>query len=231
MIASVPSEAEFTAPHSECAEPDLWSAPDDASSEEEVTRFLGAVVDLLKPSLVVETGTFAGFTTLAIARALAANGRGHVYGIELDAAAAAGATARLRDEGVDQWATVVHASSLEWAPPGQIDLAFLDAGGGWHRAQEFEHLRTWMHPGTVVLAHDTARKNRLPRQAFEVLEAQGKLRPVWVHCPRGLMIAQPRWPSRARVALGMPRLVGSRAYFAVRSIGSRAKALTRGRTA
>ena len=219
----MPDESQFTAPHSECADPHLWSAPDDESSEVEVADFLASLTRLLKPRIVVETGTFTGRSTESFARAARENGRGHVFGVELDPENAREATRRLELGGLDEWATVVSASSLEWTPPGAIDLLFLDAGAGWHRAEEFRHFHPYLHPGTVVCVHDTARKNRLPRLAFEALARQGLLRPVWLRCPRGLLIAQPAWPNPARKAAGAPWLIAYRAYTGARAQAARAR--------
>jgi predicted O-methyltransferase YrrM len=215
------SEANFTQPHTECPEPHLWSAPDDASAEDEVTLFLRALVSLLKPRVVVETGTFHGFTTAALAEALRKNGRGHVTSLELEPEPAAVARERLARADLSQTATVVVTSSLEWIPPDPIDFLFLDAGAGWHRASEYLHFRPYMHTGTVVAVHDTAWKNRLPRQSFQALAGMGMLSPVWFSTPRGLLLAQPRWPSVARRAVGVPYYATVRTYSAVRSSAAR----------
>jgi caffeoyl-CoA O-methyltransferase len=214
------TEAKFTSPHAECLEPELWSAPDDASSEHEVSFFLRALTRLAKPRLIIETGSFHGFTTVALAAALQDNDRGKVISLELDPVAAAVARERIASAGLSRWATVTVASSLEWSPEEPIDMAFLDAGSGWHRAHEFMHLRDHMHPGTLVAVHDTATKNRLPRHSFEALAAMGLLAPVWVSCPRGLLLAQPRWPSLARQAAGAPRYGAIRTYSAARAVAA-----------
>lgn len=219
----MPSEALFTAPHAECSEPYLWSAPDDAGSELEVSDFISALTRLLKPRLIVETGTWHGATTSLLADALRHNGRGHVFGIELDAAAASVARDVICGLELQDWATVVPASSLRWTPPGPIDLTFLDAGGGWHRIREFQRLRAWMHPGTVVCVHDTARKNVMPRLGLEAVAAQGLLSPVWIRSPRGLLMAQPRWPHPLRRIAGTPKYATIRGYTTLRAAGGRAR--------
>lgn len=217
----MPSEAQFTRPHPECPEPELWSAPDSESSETEVADFLQALVRLLKPRIVVETGTFKGHTTLCLARRLRANGRGRVDGLELDGSLARQAAARVAHEGLDDWATVCQTSSLSWQAPGTVDLAFLDAGGDWHRVKELLYLRRFMDESSVVCVHDTARENRLPRAGFEGLAAQGLIKPVWIHTFRGLMVGQPRWPSAARPALGTPRYAASRTLTGLRAAAAR----------
>ena len=213
----MPSEALFTSPHAECEEPHLWTAPDDSGSEVEVSQALSALVRLVKPRVVVETGTYHGATTVLLAAAVKSNGRGHVYALELDEEAAAVARQRITEEGLDGWATIVHGDSLEWTPSGPIDFAFLDAGAGWHRVDEFRRLWGSMHRGSVVCVHDTARKNVMPRLGLRTLELQGMLSPVWVRSPRGLLIGQPRFPNPARRLAGWPFRISIRLYIGVRS--------------
>ena len=42
----------------------MWSARDVQSSEDEVNEFIGALMRLIKPGLVVETGCYLGDGTL-----------------------------------------------------------------------------------------------------------------------------------------------------------------------
>jgi predicted O-methyltransferase YrrM len=61
---------------------ELFSALDPASSELEVLNFLNALVLLYKPRVLLETGTFTGMATLAIASALATNGFGTLHTVD-----------------------------------------------------------------------------------------------------------------------------------------------------
>jgi D-inositol-3-phosphate glycosyltransferase len=49
----------------------------------ELLRVLGAVVRLLRPRVMIETGVALGFTTAVALRAMADNGEGHLYSIDL----------------------------------------------------------------------------------------------------------------------------------------------------
>lgn len=64
---------------------ELFSAVDGGSAEIETLNLLNALVFSSKPRLVLETGTGNGYTTLAIATALEANGLGHLHTVECDA--------------------------------------------------------------------------------------------------------------------------------------------------
>ena len=72
---SVP-ESTFTKPHAECPHPEWWSADDDESAEVEVVELVGALVRVLQPEYVVETGTFVGRMAQGIGQALLLNGHG-----------------------------------------------------------------------------------------------------------------------------------------------------------
>jgi hypothetical protein len=221
MPIDLRSQADFTPPHPDCPDPHLWHTPDGQSSEAEVTEFLQALLGLIKPRIAVESGTWHGATTVALASALRRNGRGHLYGLEIDPKSAVIARRRVEQQGLSPWATVLETSSLTWTPPGKIDFAYLDAAGGWHRAWEFLALHPAMHPGTVVCVHDTSRPQRVPRLAFKGLAARGLIRPVWLHCPRGLLIGQPGWPSAPRQAAGLPMYYGYRLYTLARGTARR----------
>jgi len=55
-----------------------------SSSRPEVGRFLYSFVRMVKPGIVIETGTFVGYTSLCIAQALEDNGEsGHLYSFDL----------------------------------------------------------------------------------------------------------------------------------------------------
>src|SRR6202050_2774557 len=68
----------------ECPHPERWSMYDSMTAEVEVLEFLRTLVTTVKPSLVVETGTFLGVSTLWIAEALRINGFGRIVSCEYD---------------------------------------------------------------------------------------------------------------------------------------------------
>jgi predicted O-methyltransferase YrrM len=196
------SESRFTPPRAECPEPWLWRSEDEGGAEDEVHELLGQAVRTLKPRTVVETGAWRGRGAVAIASALRDNGRGRVWSVELDPGAAAAAREAVASAGLGEWAEVVESSSIEWTPPGGVDLAFLDSGATV-RGLEFLHLYPSMHRRTVALVHDTGRHKRQPRRQFQVLARLGLADVVWWPTPRGLAFVQPRFPATRslRVAL------------------------------
>lgn len=143
-------ESDWTRPRPECPHPQRWHADSGRATEVEVIELIAALVRALQPELVVETGVFYGAATRAIGEALARNGHGHLHGLEMHSPYAAEAARALTHLPV----TVHHMSSLDWTPPGPIDLAWLDSrlDARW---QEIERYWPALHDRTVLAIHDT----------------------------------------------------------------------------
>src|SRR5579864_627521 len=86
---------EYHRPTPECPHPEHWRMYDSMTAEVEVLEFLRTLVTTLKPSLVVETGTFMGISTLWIAEGLKTNGFGTVVTCEHDSTVFAKAKERI----------------------------------------------------------------------------------------------------------------------------------------
>lgn len=169
----------------DCPYPERWTAPDEYASEHEVSDFMAALVHLLKPDVVVETGAYHGDTSRAIGIALAKEG-GHLYALEI-VSERAGVVAQ-KTAGLP--VTVVRASSLDWEPPAAIDLLFLDTELAI-RPLEVRRFRAWASPRCVLVMHDTE-SGQLQR-ALDQLAREGETT-RWVNLPtpRGLAIARYR---------------------------------------
>ena len=148
-------ESEHTTPGPHCPRPDLWTCHDGVATEVEVLELLGAFVRACQPDIVVETGTYRGHGAEQIGRALAANGHGHCWTLEIDPRWSDESTARLAGLPVTQ----VMQPAVEWTPPGPIDFAWFDSETD-QRVGEFLAYRPFMHPRTVVGFHDTAPHHR-----------------------------------------------------------------------
>ena len=166
-------------PNPLCSKPhDLWTAPDLEATEVEVTHLVAALVGVVKPGLVVETGTYQAHTTHAIADALPPGGLVHTF--ESDPAA----FRAVRDLPPS---VVRHLGRLQDTALDGVEFAFLDSG--MHdRGQELAYLQDRLSPGALVVVHDAAR-NRPPGQApipagWAVLE---------FGTPRGLIVLQKPW--------------------------------------
>jgi hypothetical protein len=178
-------ESQFTAPRSDCPNPERWHAVDDQSTEVEVTALVGAMVTALQPDFVIETGTCIGRTTEVIARALKSNGQGELVSLDIDPARIQIARERCRDLPV----SILEMSSLDFTPDRPIDFAFFDSLAKL-RAQEFERYLPWMHSRTVVAFHDTGSHHPV-RERLRPLEERGLLvAPLYLPTPRGVMFAR-----------------------------------------
>lgn len=174
------TEDHFTAPSRWCEHPELWHADDAQATEHEVTGLVAAFVRALQPEIVVETGSNSGQTTEAIGRALAANGHGHLYSLEVDEAMAEKAAQRCGPLPV----TVVNADSLTWTPPGEVGFAWLDSEPGI-RHLELLRLRPYFADGAIAGIHDTGPQHMTFRH-LRPLIADGVFIAVTLRTPRGV---------------------------------------------
>ncbi len=149
--APVTAPPELTPPSAECPDPWSYHCVDGIAVETEVLGFLDALVRLVKPLTVVETGTYRGASGETIARALARNGHGRLVTIELDADRAIRAARRL----ACLPAKVVNSGSLDYRPDGTIDMLFLDSHRPL-RIKEFQHFLPYLTKDSLVVWHDSA---------------------------------------------------------------------------
>jgi len=184
-------QAEYTPATPECPHPERWKMYDSMTAEVEVLDFLKQLVITLKPNLVVETGTFMGVSTLAIAEALKQNGFGRVITVEFDPKVFAKAKERFDASGLAAWIDARNHSSLDLQVEGTIDLLFSDSDINI-REQEVRHFLPQISPTGLVLIHDASSHQKVVREAALRLEAEGLLSVILVPTPRGLVLAQKR---------------------------------------
>jgi predicted O-methyltransferase YrrM len=195
----VKTEDTFTAPHAECEHPELWHSADSDSTEIEVSELIGALVRALQPEWVVETGTAFGYTTAMIARALWANGHGHLYTLDIDHERIERARQNVREHSPynsEIAVTFVQQSSMGWEPPcDRFDFTFFDSVYEL-RAEEFLRFRAMgkLLPGSIVAFHDTtsaARGHHWDMRAdVQQLARDGLLVPIFLRTPRGIAICE-----------------------------------------
>lgn len=142
---------ECTGQTSNCKDPQLFSMNSRVGSETEVHCFLKALTVMLKPSLILETGTYEGDGTIAFAEGVIQNGFGQVVSIECNPDLAMTARHKLSGYPVE----IVACNSLEYIPTGQIDLLFLDSKRTLRR-EEFLRFRPFLHNKSVIIWHDSS---------------------------------------------------------------------------
>jgi predicted O-methyltransferase YrrM len=184
-------QAEYVSPTAECPHPERWKMLDAQTAEIEVLDFLKSLVVTVKPSLIVETGTFLGHSAIKMAEGLKENGFGRLVTIEYDPTIFAQARERIEASGLRAWIDCRNASSLECGVEGRIDLLFSDSDPTI-REEEIKRFLPQMSPGALVLVHDASSQFKVVREAAFRLEQEGLISVVLLPTPRGLVVAQKR---------------------------------------
>ncbi len=184
-------QPEYVGATPECPHPEWWQMVDSQSSELEVLDFLKSIVITAKPRLIVETGTFIGYSAIKMAEGLKANGFGKLITIEFDPAIFAKAKERIDASGLGDWIEYRNGSSLETPIDGTIDILFSDS----HltiREEEIRRLLPQIDTRGLILVHDASSHFKVVREAALRLEQEGLISVVLLSTPRGLVIAQKR---------------------------------------
>jgi predicted O-methyltransferase YrrM len=175
----------------ECPHPERWSMYDSMTAEVEVLEFLRTLVTTTKPSLVVETGTFMGVSTLWIAEALRMNGFGRIVSCEYDPTVFETARQKIEASEFRDLIDLRNESSLEMKVDGTIDLLFSDSDMPI-REQEVRRYLPQISPFGIILMHDASSHLKQVREAALKLERDGLISVVLLPTPRGLVVAQKR---------------------------------------
>lgn len=183
------AQTEYTPPSRECPNPYLWHMADSQSTELEVLDFLKALVTTVKPRLIVETGTFLGYGTIALAQGLKLNGFGRIITIEYDPLICAKAKERIKAAGLADWVESRNESSTETAIGDKIDLLFSDSAIVV-REQEIRRLLPQISPQGLIAIHDANSHFKIVRDLVLRMEQEGLISVVMLPTPRGLAIAQ-----------------------------------------
>lgn len=195
-----------------------------ASVQPEVGRLLYGLARNLKPRLVVETGSFLGYSALCLGQALAENGAGHLHAFDLfpprpwlesPVAGACGdslAAARrhIAAAGLSAWVTFHQGDSAGriretlGSQRETVDLAFID---GDHRIpgclRDWEALDPLIGEGGIIVLHDTSPDAGWlgPRWLLEKLDQTARERYACITLPlvdgAGMALVQKRTPGRA----------------------------------
>lgn len=130
----------------------LLTAEDSMASEFEVYEFLYALVRLLKPKVILETGCYKGGASMAMARAAEANERGRVITCETNK--------DLYEQSPSHVRLAVSNQEGVWVCQHltNVDLAFIDSSGD--RIEEVRNLQ--LTPHAVVVLHDSKRPQYKP---------------------------------------------------------------------
>lgn len=149
-------------PHVALERAELFSSTDGGSTEHEYLALLQALVGVTKPERVLETGAFQGYGTVALGRAVQANGQGLVISLENDPRFVQLARSRVLDAGLAARALVYQETSVEWLGQSAVQpfqFAFFDSGELDVRLEELELCLSlgWLERGATFAIHDTSR--------------------------------------------------------------------------
>jgi len=182
---------EYHRPTPECPHPERWHMYDSMTAEAEVLEFLRTLVTTLKPSLVVETGSFLAVSTLWIAEGLRANGFGRIISCEADPLVFAEAQKKVAASPLAPYIELRNESSLDMTIDGTIDLFFSDSDMPV-RELEVRRFLPQIRPTGLILLHDASSHLKTVRDAALQLESEGLLSCILLPTPRGLVLAQRR---------------------------------------
>jgi len=144
---------------------------------------------MIKPKNVVETGCYLGDGTIAIAKALKANGFGRIITCDTDPERVEFVRRRIKDEELDLFASVTCHTGKETieAVGALIDFAFIDSSSeGSVRGDEVKELLKHLLPMKLFALHDTAPQHPQIRLVAESI----KLPKIYFNTPRGLNLFQ-----------------------------------------
>ncbi len=175
----------------ECPHPERWHMYDSMTAEVEVLEFLRTLVTTLKPSLIVETGSFLGVSTLWMAEGMRANGFGKIISCEFDPIVFAKAKEKIAASGLSQFIELRNESSLDMYVDGPIDILFSDSDMPI-RAAEVKRFLPQIRSTGLILMHDASSHLKVVRDAAFALEAEGLVSCIFLPTPRGLVLAQKR---------------------------------------
>lgn len=191
-IPKSPILASQNPPWFRCPNPSGWRAHQDGGIEEDLLAFLTALVQFLKPQLILETGTYYGTSAIALARGCVANGFGYVHTLEIDGDRVKEANRRITKAGLGEWVLVHEAASIPESADsvplfswvfGLIDLMFVD--GNVERWKEIRRFERYLSARALVVAHDAAD----PDSGYDTLTDYHR---VEIGSPTGLAILQRR---------------------------------------
>ena len=193
MSNELPIQPEITPASEYCEEPYHWQCYDGVATEVETLEFLHALVRLLKPKFILETGTYIGYGAVYMALAQQKNGFGHLLSCDTDEDALHKAISLAMANDVERNIQFVMRKGIDVIPQLDdrcLDLVFIDSGDEETRIEEIKLVMSKLNNNGVVVIHDINKLTRLLAYLdFERLKTSIDLL-VLSQTPRGLAIFQ-----------------------------------------
>ncbi len=172
----------------------LWSMYDGNTAETEVLDLLLVLTRLVKPTHVIETGTWLGLSSCAIGRGLVENGFGRLTTLEINPEVHKAACAHIAQYGLENVVDAKCVSSLEFTPDRVYDMAIFDSETNL-RLDEFRRFRPWLKPGALVIFHDSAPHHQWVIAGIVKLLQEGALHGLNFPTPRGVFVGRVTYAS------------------------------------
>lgn len=165
-------------------------------------RFLALLSHLVKPKVIVEIGTFTGYSALCLAEGLAEGGMLHT--IDINASLRDLVQRHVQKAGLQDRITLHHRPALEVIPtlPAPFDLVFIDADKQ-NYPNYFDAVVERVRPGGLIIADNVlwsgkvlapeAEQDEETRALLayaERLQADPRVEPVMVPLRDGLLMAR-----------------------------------------
>lgn len=182
---TIPLVREITAPNEWCPRADLYSMIDVMSAEFETLEWLAATVRLLKPALVIDTGSYEGWSATFMGRALRQNGYGRLVTLEVVPELHERTAKRLLENGLSDICEARLQSSLDYEPSEKVGFLFSDSAYAV-RPLELKRYLPLMSPNGMIAVHDTRNNDSF---RAELLKVEG-WRWLEAPTPRGLIVGQ-----------------------------------------
>lgn len=159
---------------------------DGMATEFEVVKFLKALVRVLKPTVIVETGCYLGYGTEALVKGAIQNGFGHVYTCDMDKTMIDRTQERLVWAG--DWVEVQQRPGLELINSlNLIDFAFIDSAPD-QRTVELEAVYPRLPDWGIAAIHDTGETHPdIREKVFDTIR-ELRLKSIHFGTPRGLTL-------------------------------------------
>ena len=165
-------------------------------------RFLSLLSHLVQPKIIVEIGTFTGYSALCLAEGLAKGGMVHT--IDIDPWLPEMVDRYVEKAGMQDRITMHHAPALEVLPglPGPFDLVFIDADKQ-NYVNYFEAVVDRVRPGGLIIADNVlwsgkvlkpeaeqSEQTKALREYARLVNEDDRLAPVLVPLRDGLLVAR-----------------------------------------